>query len=273
MTHIYIVGYPKSGNTWLARMLAKATGFPVKSSDDANPEVAADVNKAIENAGMHERGYVFKLHQTPNDFVKQLARENDQHKSKVVYIYRDIADVFISSFFYFKKSGIERYVEKPNNLLMFLNPIWLLQRIRWRVQLNRYLRSFIQYGYAKNSITYAGHLSAWFEYLKRCDGKVDYAVTKYEDLLNDPAHELKRICDKLGFHDLDLNLLGKISRSESFSSRKKDIEKTPDELTFGKEFNKRFLRSGKAGDHKRFLTYRQIMLLHATILDIESEPD
>ena len=273
ISNIYVVGYPKSGNTWLARMVAKATQLPVSSSDDTHPEVAADVNKAIEDAVASRSGWVFKLHQMPDDFKQRLERDSVDRQIKVVYIYRDIPDVFISSFFYFKKGGVERYIEKPDNLLLFLNPVWLVRRLRWRFQLNRYLHAFIAHGYSRDSVTYAEHLSAWFEYLKRSDNGIEYAITKYEDLIDNPIQELERICGKIGFQDLDVGLLGEIARSESFSSRKKDIERTPDGLTFGKEFNKRFLRAGKAGDHKRFLTDHQISLLRGTTRSIGPEPD
>lgn len=271
-THIYIVGYPKSGNTWLARMLAKATKLPVESLDDEHPEVAADVNRDICGDGRQEQGCIFKLHEMPANFEARLARKTGKHQIKVIYIYRDIEDVFISSFFYFKKSGCEQYIEKSGNPGNVSYPVWLARRIRWRIHLNRYLNSFVRQGYAKDSVTYAHHLSAWFAYLNGRNSEHSHAVTRYEDLINDPVPELKRICGCIGFHDLDASTLEDIVRSESFSSRKQEIEKVPNDLTFGKEFNKRFLRTGKSGDHKRFLTESQAKRLRESVRGIVSRP-
>ena len=271
MTHIYVVGYPKSGNTWLTRMIARATRFPVKTPDGSQPEVAADVNREIERIKGVEEGSVFKLHEMPNIFEGRLIREAGKQDTKVVYIYRDVGDVFISSFFYFKHNGIERYIKKPSDFMSFFNPMWLAKRVFWRIQFNRYLGSFIHHGYNKEAVTYANHLSGWFAYLKSCDDKFDYAVTKYEDLIDDPVHELERICNRIGFHDLDIGLLESTVKSESFSDRKKAIERASDELTFGKEFNIKFLRTGKASDYKRFLTKGQAMRLQKAVQNIVNQ--
>lgn len=271
-THIYIVGYPKSGNTWLARMLAKATRLQVESLDEAHPEVAADVNREIGGGTIQEHGSIFKLHDMPDDFVDRLARKTGNPQVKVIYIYRDIEDVFISSYLYFKKSGIEQYIENPWNPGKLLEPVWLARRIRWRIHMNRYLNAFIRQGYASGSVTYAQHLSAWFAYLNGRNSEHDHAITRYEILINDPVPELKRICDCIGFHEIKVGALENAVKSENFSSRKQEIEQASDSLTFGKEFNKRFLRSGKSGDHKRFLTESQARRLRDSARDIVSHP-
>lgn len=268
MTHIYVVGYPKSGNTWLARMIAKATKIPVRPLDPSHLEVATDVNKEIERDGGLEEGGVFKVHEMPDDFDNRLTRDAGNHEAKLVYIYRDIEDVFISSFFYFERNvidyerdAIKCYVENSIDFTRMFDLEWWAKRIYWRTRLNRYLSSFLRHGYSKGTVTYANHLSAWFTYVEKFGRKFAHAVTKYEHLIDDPVHELRRIVDRIGFHELDMGILEKTVKSERFSERKRYIEETTDALIFGKEFNDRFLRAGKAGDHKQFLTSDQVMRL------------
>ncbi|HEY6093487.1 MAG TPA: sulfotransferase domain-containing protein [Gallionellaceae bacterium] len=281
MTQIFVVGYPKSGNTWLTRMIAKATSIPVRALNSAHSEIAADVNKEIGSEGAMDAGGVFKLHDMPEDFESRLAQQADGEKAKIVYIFRDIEDTFVSSFFYFRRNAIksniskpdiEQYVEKGGGLKRVLNPTWLIRHIYWRLKLNQYLRSFIRYGYSKDAVTYADHLSSWFEYLKKNKDRFEFAVTRYEDLMNNPVPEMSKICTRLGYDNLSSEAIEAIVRSESFSNRKKAIENSSDQLTLGKEFNKKFLRSGKVGDSKRFLTNNQVARLQGTLKNLASRP-
>ena len=106
--NIYVVGYPKSGCTWLTRLLTRALNgraveYPMNKT---GRDLAADVNKDIKG----DSGYrISKIHFTPKQF-----KEKFGNNQKIVYIQRNIYDVLVSSFFYFnnKEKDIDDYVKK-----------------------------------------------------------------------------------------------------------------------------------------------------------------
>lgn len=63
---IVITGYPKSGNTWLTRLVGEVTQFPVVGfwNEPDNPEIA------IEGLDRENGGEVYKSHHTVSEIFK-----------------------------------------------------------------------------------------------------------------------------------------------------------------------------------------------------------
>jgi sulfotransferase family protein len=252
MSNIYVVGFPKSGNTWLVRLLARALKAEVKKypMDGITPDIAADINNEILIKSKHK---ITKTHFTPDDFFKTY---NIKNIHKIVYIKRDILDVLISSFFYFYYRGNERYILKKPSLEIIYNPLYTYRYLKGRNTLSRYIKDFCIEGH-KNHGKWKNHINLWSDFLKQ-NKSIRSCTTSYESLINDTKIELINILTDLGFKNIDRDTIRKTVIKESFSERKEKMLLGKKELTFGRDFNIRFLRKGQSNDYKRFLNTRQI---------------
>lgn len=246
---ISVVGYPKSGNTWLTRLIARSLKISVDRYTDTeeHPEIAADVNKKIESTEINS--YVRKIHMYPEEFEKKI-----QDSRYIVYIKRDPKAVFISSFFYFKYSGEVKYVWKKVN---FLN---LFRWIKTRYLLAQFLNEFVTKGISPFGKCNE-HIDAWINYAESSD--IELYIIDYNDLLENTEEVLKNTFDYFNIpysaSEITLSV-----QQEKFDTRKKEIELEDDgEMTFGKEFNKKFLRAGTKDDWKTYLTDKQAEVLNA----------
>ena len=87
---IYVVGFPKSGNTWLLRILCDLC--------DANIDQGGVVNRADYRANRQKT--IIKMHfEDPNSVILG---------GKVIYIVRDVRDVLVSGFFHTHRA-LQRY--------------------------------------------------------------------------------------------------------------------------------------------------------------------
>ena len=98
---IFVIGFPKSGNTWLARLLAEITQSEMESSNTVD---SAD-NSAMRRRGGH---LICKRH----DSVKEFSLED----VPIVYIIRDVRDVLVSAFFFNNRFVTEDLVKLDSNL-------------------------------------------------------------------------------------------------------------------------------------------------------------
>jgi len=89
--NIFVIGFPRSGNTWVARLLGDVLNSPVK---------ARSGKVAIADEGFDRPGkYIIRQeHSDPNQFTEQ---------DKVVLVVRDPRDVIVSAMHYWKMKDIE----------------------------------------------------------------------------------------------------------------------------------------------------------------------
>jgi hypothetical protein len=92
MVDVIIVGYPKSGNTWVTRLVAELIGCPVVGflDYDDQPEIARE--------GLNRRSdyQCFKSHHQLHELC-----DIDTNTKKIIYVVRDPRDVCISGAHYF----------------------------------------------------------------------------------------------------------------------------------------------------------------------------
>ena len=248
---IFVVGYPKSGNTWLTRLLARALDCTVAryTINDTNPEIASDLNSEVTGNGGKS---ISKLHLLPEEFENRFAPVKGR---KVVYIKRDVKDILVSQFFYVKHKYPEEFVLKQIPREFLLRPGKMLRYLESRRRLRRYIKSFM--GSGREQCAPLVHCNAWREYLSSRGGEIVSVGTSYEALIGNTFNELKRVIQELHEEAGDDDIWNAI-RQEDFKNRRSEVEQSNTQLTFGKEFNLRFLRKGEPGDYKRFLTDRQI---------------
>jgi hypothetical protein len=107
--NIWVVGYPKSGNTWLARLLGDALNCPIDSRYNDLPHALADEgfdrpNKDITVKQAHLRGVI------PD--------------GKAVYIKRDPRDIVVSTMHYWQM-GFDEALERVCSFSKRGLPNWL----------------------------------------------------------------------------------------------------------------------------------------------------
>lgn len=257
MSNIYVVGFPKSGNTWLVRLLARVLNAEVEkyAMKGTTPDIAADVNGEIIIASKYK---ISKVHFTLEKFFKTYTLNKDD---RIVYIKRNILDVLISSFFYFIYRKDEIYILKKPPVKIILNPFKLYKYAKNRRFFSTYIKDFCTKG-NKNHGKWQDHITLWEKFLKQ-NKDIKSTITSYEDLLSNTKNELSRILEKTHFENIDKRTIEEAVDKESFVKRKQNILSTTQELTFGKDYNLRFLRKGTPGDYNRFLNTRQISYINS----------
>lgn len=227
---IYVIGFPKSGNTWLARLLADITksNMAVFSNDDV-------VNAAGNSNNRKDGRLIYKLHDVGNT--------NNLQSDKVVYIVRDIRDVLVSAFFFSNKFVNQKSVRLENKSLSTkLWKVYFKSQIR-RVNNNwgggwlEILMNFIR-GNKKNIGNWSYHVNYWAKQNR-------VVIVRYEDLLVDTENELKKILYSLSLDICDESIRTAVF-NQSFKKKKEDFQNAGDKI------NSNFLRNGKVGDWKNY---------------------
>ncbi len=223
---LYIIGFPKSGNTWLARLIAEATNSNITVMDNK------DILHKVENSDDRDGEYqIHKIHYT-QDMPRVL-------NAKKVYILRDPRDTFVSGFFNNHRFIKEDWILKSNVLKIFfdyevrgISKVWrgnIISRFK------RYVYLFLKTVFFSPK---RAHVGNWNEHIRYWTSLEDITVVKYEDLLEDTENKLREIFDKLNIEVSDEKLAQTIE-NQSFSKKKKAfIEK-------GDTKNASFMRSGK----------------------------
>jgi hypothetical protein len=162
---IFIVSYPKSGNTWLRFLVASLVcdrhGIGFNNIDEVIPDIYQCTEKSLRK---RQRPRIIKSHEY-----------FDRRYGRVIYIVRDPRDVAVSYFYHHLKQrlipedrGFERFVERF--LAGTLDP----------------------YG------SWQEHVGSW---LGARSGRDDFLLLRYEDLSRTAEDELKRVAE---FLDLQL---------------------------------------------------------------------
>lgn len=231
---IVVAGYPKSGNTWVTRLVAHAVGCPAAGfwGEPDNPEIA------MEGSGRASPFEVFKAHHPWSDLRPVLAPE------RLVVVVRDPRAVAASGAAYFQRpprtDAESRLVRSGvagrawNKLV--LNPPWRRadRMIEWMEVGTPELRWL--------ETPWDEHVDPYLE-----SGAV---VVRYEDLRTDPLAECGRILSHLGINRPTAAVEEAI-KAQSFEARKRAFRQDAED---GKAD---FLRRGEAEAWRRELSPRQ----------------
>lgn len=163
---IFIVGYPKSGNTWMQSLIS---GVLFGISTEYLPESLAQELVPDVHARTYYKRFskiiFFKSHNLP-----------DQRYRRVIYLVRDGRDVMVSYKNYLK------IIEKETPLKDMVIEGKNLFPCKW----DFHVRSWMKNPYQSDMI-----------------------IVRYEDLLENPVNELKKVCEFAGI-ERDESLLSKI---------------------------------------------------------------
>lgn len=213
MSIIYCFGYPKSGTTYLSRLLGDILNSPVGCA------YAPADDSCIATEGKNRKGkhYIRQGHSIPVDNMEsnlvipvmgQLAYKNLTNE-RVIYMTRDPRDIVVSAKHHWGNSIADTI------RLAFAGEFPL----DWG-------GGFIPY------------LKAWE------DAPFNYYTTTYEDLLTNTLKETRKLLR--GILHLPIHTRRAIHR-QSFAVRKKWTKEHGEDLTYGRTFQYNFLRRGQIG--------------------------
>lgn len=227
---IYIVSYPRSGNTWMRVMMAELlygdSGESIKDLQFYVPDIhVATKRKDVIQFPVH----AVKSH-LPLKVRGPDAREV-KHYKQVIYIIRDPRDVALSYYRYLNRLG--RYDFSFDNFLLD----WLKSRI-WPG-------------------SWHDHVNSWTG-----DEVVRFGVrlhfVRYEDLLADAASEIKKIAERFSLNPDDRDY-GRIVSKASVSRMKQKEQSGMRERETAKGFE--FVGAAKNNNWKGALNSDQESLI------------
>ena len=247
-TIVWIVSYPKSGNTWV-RLLVCNLVHGVQDSAAALNHLVPDIHEMPAAPEPPSSPVLMKTH-----FPFSTALPMAASTAGAIYVVRDPADVLLSGFHYSKRSSTSDR-EDRNALDQYVDA-YLAARgdPRW---------IGLQMG------TWDDHVRSWL------GGPLEFPVLplRYEDLLREATQGARRICSFLGL----ARSAEQIERAVAGASfqRMREIEehdiRTHSVGIFYKPYLKpsidaglRFMRSGQSGEAARTLSSEQRSRLQRT---------
>lgn len=260
---IYIIAYPKSGSTWIKRLVGEILNSPTGHiSKTEGPLIEIDDGSCT----LDGKYLILHSHYSDKDKPKLINIE-----SKIIYIVRDFRDVLVSAFFHHYRIDKNLVLKSPENLKMNTK----LKRIFWRgIVFNLEIQKMSRYWASISGGT------SWFGFLKgvismrwlsdltgsgvgRWDSHVlfwkcfspNVAFIKYEDMLRNPAIVVANALDKIEI-PFDEDKINVAVENQSFSKKKKQfIEQNLVEKAT-------FMRKGERGDYVNYLSDRTLKIIY-----------
>ncbi|MGO8793600.1 MAG: sulfotransferase domain-containing protein [Candidatus Sulfotelmatobacter sp.] len=256
---IFLVSYPKSGNTWTRFLLGNLTNTDCRITFSNVEQKVPDIYGASKGT----------LKRTPRPRLLKSHECFDPRYRRVVYIVRDPRDVALSAYHYDRKCRnisddfpIETYITSRFMKTDEYFGTWGEHAGSWLVN----SKNILHIGRLKNG--FLGTPASWGENVMSWLGARghdrDFLLVRYEDLLLDTHREMTRIAEFLSLQVSPEQIAKAIELSSAENMRKLEIAET-DQWVTTKPSRKDilFVRSAKSGQW-------QDALPQASIHEIES---
>lgn len=222
---LYLVSFPKSGNTWLSFLMANIHVKMSGMSREVNFFNIHDFIPDIHSSRNLKRDILsFPGHRV----IKSHSEFNPLYR-KVIYLVRDPRDVMVSYYWFQKNMG--SFNESISKLIR--SPLFGIS-------------------------AWCRHVQAWVE----APASVSIDFVRYEDIKEDPGNLLTRLYKLLGY-TIHSDILAKCIRESSFENMKKleGFYNYGGDMRFA-DF--KFMRKGQAGGYKSELSKEDISFINKT---------
>lgn len=213
---IFLVSYPKSGNTWLRFLIGNY--FSANQCDFTNiHSIIPDIHYDPSKINKIKEPRIIKSH---NSFCPKYR--------KVIYLVRDGRDVAVSYYYHYLK----------------------FKQNQDSISFNEYLKQFnagqVDYG------LWADHINSWLDNFNSID---KYLIIKYEDIHKNPFDSLKKVI-KFAELSIDEERIKKSVESSKLENMQSIEKKQSDyDPILSKTDNKiNFVRSGQVGEWQSLFT-------------------
>jgi hypothetical protein len=190
---VFLVSYPKSGNTWLRFLIANAIKVHHQIDKEVNFFSIVDMIPEIRLNGEMKQGGPFGRTDIPR-IIKSHSPYNPYYY-RVIWLVRDPRDVMVSYYYYLR---------------------WL-KRISEDTDISEFIR---QEKYGINN--WIKHTESWYFYTGIAGGQI-VKMFRYEDFIKDTYSQLAMLMELLGINISDQSLKQAIELSSK--ERMKDLEK------------------------------------------------
>lgn len=217
---IFIVSYPRSGNTWarflLGNLLYPELPIAFTNIESVVPEIYFLPDK--------------KLSQMPRPRMLKSHEYFDPRYKRVIYFVRDPRDVAVSMYHYsLKRRNISDSTSMDDFIPRFVNGEF-----------------FVDFG------TWQEHVQSW---LATCRGKSGFLWIKYEEMLAQPGRELSRIASVMGIKTTAEQISRAVDMSSAHQMRSLEREQSKNwRLTSSTRQDIPFVREAKSGGWKTKLS-------------------
>lgn len=235
---MYVVGYPRSGNTWLSYLLAYCLNVEFDDNDAPGVHPRGERIRKLVKGGLPHISYadrfgkILKTHNINNGTLKS---------ERFVYIVRDVRDVMISYYHFkhdFQASRLNSN-QSRNSYSHFINKF----RAGLMQDQAETMEQFI-----------ASHLDLWCTHVRRAQQQSDCIMIHYEDLNQSTERTLLDL-----FHQLDVT----IDRQVLTTALELFNFKTMSGREQGVTDNKSFCRSGMVNGWVGRLTPIELELIRS----------
>jgi len=226
---IFLVSYPRSGNTWIRFLLANLI-YPDQEVGFTN------IGRLVADPARASRKFLKSL---PRPRILKSHFPFDPRYRKVIYIVRDPRDVVVSEYYFSLK---KRRIDPGLSLDQFA--------------VQRFLP-----GNSSDYGTWWEHAASWIVARK---GDPAFLLVRYEDLLRQTVHELSRIAEFLSINADAQRLKTAVDRS-SFD-RMRQIEQKEAGLWEGTRDTRKdipFVRAAKVGAWKNALSQASVEMIES----------
>ncbi len=224
---IFLVSFPKSGNTWTRFLLANLR-FPDE------PATWANIDRLVPDpTGTTKRDF----DRMPRPRIIKSHECFDPRYPRVIYIVRDPRDVVVSQYHYHRK----------------------LRKIEDDYPIERFVTRFLA-GETCPHGSWGQNVATW---LYTSEGNPRFLLLRYEDLIADAARELRKAVDFLALSASPEQIAQAVERSSA--DRMRQLEKGPVQhsLFKGTRNDLSFVRAAGSGGWRKDLPAPQVARIEA----------
>lgn len=244
---MYVVGYPKSGNTWLCFLLAYCLNAEYDDLDAPGIHPTNDYQRRYVKAGLPHPSYQNQIGQILKTHTQDLAAISTDEP--VVYLVRDGRDVMVS-YYFFKNTYFS-----TNNLPFFKKLLFQIGKLfnispqgkSKYPEFSAFLREYTD--------EWVAHISTW---LKR----KPTAIIRYEDLKTTPEATLNQL-----FTQLNLKVSPDIIEQALFIFDFQQLSQRRE----GEEDRKSFFRKGIVGDWQNHFSPEDLEFFQQQTSDVMNQ--